>query len=150
MLNHIIIMGRLTADPEFRQTTSGIPVARFSVAVERPRRKDQENQVTDFIRCVAWRQTAEFISRYFGKGAMIAVEGRLAIEHYEDRAGNKRESATVVAEQVHFTGERREQSGGGYQQAAAYQQPTQQQNQQQPAHDFGEYEEVLSDGEVPF
>ena len=149
MLNHIIIMGRLTAEPEFRQTQSGIPVARFSVAVERPRRKDQENQVTDFIRCVAWRQTAEFISRYFGKGAMIALEGRLAIEHYEDRAGNKRESATVVAEQVHFTGERREQSGGGYQ-AQTYQQPTQQQNQQQPAQDFGEYEEVLSDGEVPF
>lgn len=147
MMNHIAIMGRLTADPEFRQTQSGIPVARFSVAVDRPRRKDQENQVTDFIRCMAWRQTAEFISRYFGKGAMIALEGRLTIEHYDDRAGNKRESAQVVVEQVHFTGERREQSGGAYQQPQAYQQ---QQAAQQPAQAFDEYEEILSDGETPF
>lgn len=148
MMNHIAIMGRLTADPEFRQTQSGIPVARFSVAVDRPRRKDQENQVTDFIRCVAWRQTAEFISRYFGKGAMIALEGRLAIDSYEDRAGVKRESAQIVVEQIHFTGERRDSSGGGYQQQAqAYQQ---QQPAQKPAQDFGEYDEVLSDGEVPF
>lgn len=103
MLNHIFIMGRLTRDPELRRTGSGIAVASFSVAVERdyPSKETGEKEV-DFIDCVAWRQTGEFISKYFSKGSMIVVSGRLQIRPWVDKDGNKRKSAEIVADNVYF------------------------------------------------
>jgi single-strand DNA-binding protein len=103
MLNHIVIMGRLTRDPELRRTGSGIAVASFSVAVDRdwPSRDTGEKE-TDFINCVAWRQTGEFVSKYFTKGSMIVVSGRLQIRNWTDKDGNKRTTAEIVADSVYF------------------------------------------------
>lgn len=103
MLNHIVIMGRLTRDPELRRTGTGIAVASFSVAVDRdfPDSKTGERGV-DFINCVAWRYTGEFVSKYFEKGSMIVVSGRLQMRNWIDKDGNKRVSAEVVAEDVYF------------------------------------------------
>ena len=116
MLNHIVIMGRLTRDPELRYTSANIPVASFSVAVDRDfgRGENGERQ-TDFINCVAWRQTGEFVSKYFQKGSMIVVSGRLQIRDYTDRDGNKRSAAEVVADNVYF-GESKRRDDNGYQQ----------------------------------
>ena len=101
MLNKAILVGRLTADPELRYTPSNIPVLSFSIAVDRPYSKGAERQ-TDFINCVAWRQTAEFISKYFHKGNAIAIDGRIQVSNYQDREGNKRTRVEVLAENVSF------------------------------------------------
>lgn len=103
MLNHITIMGRLTRDPELRRTGNGLAVASFTVAVDRdwPNKETGEKE-TDFIDCVAWRQTGEFVSKYFTKGSMIVVAGRLQIRPWVDKDGNKRKSAEIVAENVYF------------------------------------------------
>ncbi len=103
MLNHITIMGRLTRDPELRRTGTGLAVASFTVAVDRdwPNKETGEKE-TDFIDCVAWRQTGEFVSKYFTKGSMIVVSGRLQIRPWVDKDGNKRKSAEIVAENVYF------------------------------------------------
>lgn len=98
MLNHIVIMGRLTRDPELRYTQNKTPVAAFTLAVDR----DFGDKTTDFIDCVAWRQTAEFVSKYFTKGAMAAVSGRLQLRDWTDRDGGKRRSAEVIADSVYF------------------------------------------------
>ena len=103
MLNHITIMGRLTRDPELRRTGSGIAVASFTLAVDRDfSPKDGGERETDFIDCVAWRQTGEFVSKYFAKGSMAVVSGRLQIRGWTDKDGNKRRSAEVVADNVYF------------------------------------------------
>ena len=116
MLNHITIMGRLTRDPELRRTGSGIAVASFTVAVDRdfaPR--DGGERETDFIDCVAWRQTGEFVSKYFTKGSMAVVSGRLQIRGWTDKDGNKRRTAEVVADNVYFGESRRSsESGSSY------------------------------------
>lgn len=102
-LNHITIMGRLTRDPELRYTQQNTPVASFTIAVDRDfGGRDGGEKQTDFIDCVAWRGTAEFVSRYFGKGSMAVVDGRLQIRDWTDNNGNKRRSAEVVAEHVYF------------------------------------------------
>ena len=103
MLNKIIIMGRLTADPVLRRTGSGLAVASFRVAVERdyPNKDTREKEV-DFIDCVAWRQTGEFVSKWFTKGSMIVVSGRLQIRNWVDKDGNKRTTAEIVADDVYF------------------------------------------------
>ena len=113
MLNHITIMGRLTRDPELRRTGSGIAVASFTVAVDRDfgGREGGERE-TDFIDCVAWRQTGEFVSKYFTKGSMIVVSGRLQIRGWTDKDGNKRRTAEVVADNVYFGESRRNSEGG--------------------------------------
>ena len=114
MLNHITIMGRLTRDPELRRTGSGIAVASFTLAVDRdfsPR--DGGERETDFIDCVAWRQTGEFVSKYFTKGRMAVVSGRLQIRSWTDKDGNKRRSAEVVADNVYFGDSRRDGDNGG-------------------------------------
>ena len=108
MLNHCIIMGRLTRDPELRTTTSGVSVASFSVAVDRDYQSGEEKQ-TDFINCVAWRSTGEFVNRYFSKGSMIIVNGRLQSRSYTDRDGNKRAAVELVAETVYFGEPKRKQ-----------------------------------------
>ena len=113
MLNHITIMGRLTRDPELRRTGSGIAVASFSVAVDRDFGKNENGEKeTDFIDCVAWRQTGEFVSKYFTKGSMIVVSGRLQVRSWTDKDGNKRRTAEVVADNVYFGGGKRESDGG--------------------------------------
>lgn len=103
MLNHITIMGRLTRDPELRRTGTGIAVASFTVAVDRDFGKnDAGEKETDFIDCVAWRQTGEFVSKYFTKGRMIVVDGKLQIRSWTDKDGNKRRTAEVVADNCYF------------------------------------------------
>ena len=103
MLNHIVIMGRLTKDPELRRTGSGIAVTSFTLAVERDfSGKDQGEKETDFIDCVAWRSTGEFVSKYFQRGRMACVAGRLQIRQWTDKDGNKRRSAEIVADNVYF------------------------------------------------
>ena len=115
MLNHITIMGRLTRDPELRRTGSGIAVASFTVAVDRDfGGRDGGERETDFIDCVAWRQTGEFVSKYFTKGSMIVVSGRLQIRNWNDKDGNKRRSAEVVAENCYFGESKRSNEGNAY------------------------------------
>ena len=114
MLNHITIMGRLTRDPELRRTGSGIAVASFTVAVDRDfGGRDGGEKETDFIDCVAWRQTGEFVSKYFTKGRMIVVSGRLQIRSWTDKDGNKRRTAEVVADNVYFGDSKRDNDNGG-------------------------------------
>ena len=116
MLNHITIMGRLTRDPELRRTGSGVAVASFTVAVDRDfGGRDGGEKETDFIDCVAWRQTGEFVSKYFTKGRMIVVSGRLQIRSWTDKEGNKRRTAEVVADNVYFgESKRTSDSGSAY------------------------------------
>jgi single-strand DNA-binding protein len=115
MLNHIVLMGRLTKDPELRRTQSGTAVASFSLAVERDfADKATGQRTTDFIDIVAWRGTAEFVSKYFTKGRMAVVEGRLQIRAWQDREGNNRRSAEVIAENVYFGDSRRDGDNGNY------------------------------------
>ena len=150
MLNHIVLMGRLTRDPELRYTGSNIPVASFSVAVDRDfgRGENGEKQ-TDFINCVAWRQTGEFVSKYFTKGSMIVVSGRLQIRDYTDRDGNKRTAAEVVADNVYFGESKRRDDNGGYSQDT-YRAPARDSFDaaQKKASAFQEMDEA--DGELPF
>lgn len=114
MLNHIVIMGRLTRDPELRHTQNGTPVASFSLAVDRDFKDKQSGErATDFIDVVAWRSTGEFVSRYFTKGRMAVVEGRLQIRDWTDKDGNKRRSAEVVADNVYFGDSKREGGSSG-------------------------------------
>ena len=113
MLNHITIMGRLTRDPELRRTGSGVAVASFTVAVDRDfGGRDGGEKETDFIDCVAWRQTGEFVSKYFTKGRMIVVSGRLQIRSWTDKEGNKRRTAEVVADNCYFGDSRRDSDAG--------------------------------------
>ena len=115
MLNRIIIMGRLARDPELRRTQTGTPVASFRLAVDRDfKDKSTGERSTDWIDVVAWRATAEFVSRYFTKGRMAVVEGRLQMRDWTDKDGNKRTSAEVVADNVYFGDSKRDGEGGGY------------------------------------
>ena len=111
MLNHITIMGRLTRDPELRRTGTGVAVTNFTVAVDRDfTGKDSEEKETDFIECVAWRQTGEFVSKYFSKGKLAVVAGRLQIRKWKDKDGNNRSTAEVVADNVYFGGEKEKET----------------------------------------
>ena len=113
MLNHIVIMGRLVRDPELRRTGSGVAVASFRVAVDRDfAPKDGGERKADFIDCVAWRQTGEFISKYFTKGRMIIVDGRLEMRDWTDKEGNKRTSAEIVVANAYFGDSKRDGDGG--------------------------------------
>lgn len=173
-------MGRITQDLEVRQTPSGVSVVTFSVAVDRSYSGQNGERQTDFITCVAWRQTAEFIGRYFGKGRMIAVEGQLRTRTYDDKNGTKHYVTEVYVDNASFTGEPKQQGGnysnnygnggyqnnnggygqGGYGQNSGYQQPQQNNsnynNNNAPSNDalsignLADFEEVLSDDGVPF
>ena len=113
MLNHLVIMGRLTRDPELRRTGSGVAVASFRVAVDRDfAPKDGGERKADFIDCVAWRQTGEFISKYFTTGRMIVVDGRLEMRDWTDKDGNKRTSAEIVVANAYFGDSKRDSEGG--------------------------------------
>ena len=113
MLNHIVIMGRLTRDPELRRTATGLAVTSFSVAVDRDFGKsDNGEKKTDFFDCVAWRNTAEFASKYLSKGRMVVVSGRLEFRDWNDKEGNKRRSAEIIVDNVYFADSRRDNEGG--------------------------------------
>jgi len=153
MLNHITIMGRLTRDPELRRTASGVAVASFTLAVDRDfSGKDSGEKETDFIDCVAWRQTGEFVSKYFSKGRMAVVDGRLQIRGWTDKDGNKRRSAEVIADSVYFGDSKKDNDGssgnggynaptnGGYN-APGYAAPA-------PMSDFAELDD--DDAQLPF
>ena len=155
MLNHIVLMGRLTRDPELRRTGSGTPVATFTLAVDRDfGSRESGERETDFIDIVAWRNTAEFVSKYFAKGRMAVVSGRLQIRNWNDKDGNKRRSAEVVADNVYFGDSKREGAGGfdqTYSQPAFSQQPAYGYDQPVPgpaASDFAMLEG--NDDELPF
>lgn len=114
MLNHIILMGRLTRDPELRRTGSGVAVASFTLAVDRDfGNRETGEKETDFIDIVAWRNTAEFVSKYFAKGRMAVVSGRLQIRNWTDKEGAKRRSAEIVADNIYFGDSRREGDNSG-------------------------------------
>ncbi len=158
MLNHIVLMGRLTRDPELRRTTSGIAVASFSLAVDRDySNRETGEKETDFIDIVAWRNTAEFVSKYFSKGRMAVVSGRLQIRSWTDKDGNKRRTAEVVADNVYFGDSKRDSSsdngysqsygnrgGSGYSSGSSYSAPA----AAAPVSDFAMLED--DDSELPF
>ena len=152
MLNRIILMGRLTRDPELRHTQTGTAVASFSLAVDRDfKSRDSGEKATDFIDIVAWRSTAEFVSKYFTKGRMAVVEGRLQLRDWTDKDGNKRRAAEVVADNVYFGDSKRDGEasgasyGGGYAPAPSYSAPA---YSPAPQSDFAELND--DDGELPF
>ena len=154
MLNHIVLMGRLTRDPELRYTGSNVPVASFRIAVDRDfgRGENGERQ-TDFIDVVAWRQTGEFVSKYFTKGSMAVVSGRLQMRDWTDRDGNKRTSAEVVADNVYFGDSKRRDDGGDAPSRSSYTpRPSSQDSYGQSAAPARSAFEELSDddGELPF
>jgi single-strand DNA-binding protein len=113
LLNIVAIMGRMVRDPELRRTGSGLAVTNFTVAVDRDRKGQDGQNETDFIDCVAWRQTAEFVSKYFTKGRMIVVSGRLQITKYTDKDGNKRSRAEIVADNCYFADSKKDAESAG-------------------------------------
>ena len=154
-MNKVILMGRLTRDVEMRQTPNGVSLARFSIAVNRRFAGKDAQQQADFINCVAWRQTAEFVNKYFTKGSMAVVSGRLQIREWTDREGGKRTTAEVVADNVYF-GESKRRDGGDTSRPAAP-------SASAPAHrgSYGGYDNVPQggsafseldddDGDLPF
>lgn len=151
MLNQIVIMGRLTRDPELRRTGSGIAVTSFTLAVDRDfSGKDSGEKETDFIDCVAWRQTGEFVSKYFSKGRMAVVTGRLQIRGWTDKDGNKRRAAEVIADSVYFGDSKKESDsgssyGGNSYNAPGYNAPG---YAGPPHNDFAEIED--DDAQLPF
>ncbi|MDE5565129.1 MAG: single-stranded DNA-binding protein [Oscillospiraceae bacterium] len=177
MYNRVILMGRLTRDPELRTTQSGISMCRFSIAVDRSYKQGDEKQ-TDFFDITAWRQTAEFVSKWFSKGKLIHIEGKLQNKNYTDNNGVKHYSNIVIADNVAFCGDKSSGQQASnqtppsqnqqYQQGYQNQQPYTRQYEAQPAPqgyqqyhaqpvqqntvlgNLDEFEEILSDGEVPF
>ena len=159
MLNQIVIMGRLARDPELRRTQTGTPVASFRLAVDRDfKDKSTGERSTDWIDVVAWRQTAEFVSRFFTKGRMAVVEGRLQMRDWTDKDGNKRTSAEVVAENVYFGDSKRDGDGGGFNQSysggyssGGYSQAAPASGYGAPPADGDHFAELSDDdGELPF
>ena len=145
MINNVVLMGRLVADPELRTTTTGRTVGTFRIAVDRSFVRQGEERQADFIPCVAWEQTANFIGRYFHKGSMIAVVGSLQSRQYEDKSGQKRTAYDVVVREASFTGSKAE-SGTGAASSAAPAQPA-------PAFQSAaaaDFEEITDDEDLPF
>lgn len=141
MLNKVVLMGRITADLELKTTASGISVISFTLAVNRNYGKGSEQQ-TDFIDIVAWRNTAEFVAKYFTKGQLVAVAGAIQTRIWQDQQGNKRKAVEVVADEVHFAEAKRD----GAPKPAAHAEET----YNFPAAKESEFEEISSDEELPF
>ena len=142
-LNIIVLQGRLVRDPEMRNTQSGVAVASFTLAVDRDfGGRDGGEKQTDFIDCTAWRHTAEFVSKYFSKGRMAVVSGRLQIDNYTDNDGNKRKSAKVIADNIYFGDSKKDGTAGGQSDG---------QNTEQIAPASAGFVPVdVDDGELPF
>ena len=158
MLNRVILMGRLVADPELKTTSSGISVTSFRIAVERSYVKAGAQREADFIDIVCWRSTAEFVCRYFGKGSLIALEGQLQSRTYQAKDGTNRYAVVVVADNVSFTGERREQGSGysqSYSQGSSYGQTQQTPAYQPPEPSYSngssdDFQVIQTDDDLPF
>lgn len=151
MLNKVILMGRLTRDPELRHTQADVPVASFSLAVDRGfSRRDENQQNVDYINIVAWRSTAEFVSKWFSKGQLVAVSGRLQVRSYKDRDGNNRTACEVVADEVFFAESKRDSSASApsFASAPSAASDTGAFNSVSSGSDFEEL--VGDDGELPF
>lgn len=143
MMNRVCLMGRLTKDPELKQTQNNVSVATFSLAVDRNYQSDKDNKQTDFINIVAWRHTAEFVGKYFTKGQLVAVEGSIQTRSYQDKDGNNRTVFEVVADQVYFA--EKKQNGENKSQSESSAKDSFQ------VGDLGDFEEFDSDdGELPF
>lgn len=150
MLNKIFIQGRLVADPEMRNTPSGVAVASFRLAVDRDfKEKDTGEKKADFISCTAWRGTAEFVSKYFSKGRMAIVVGRLQMRDYTDRDGNKRTAAEVVADTVYF-GDSKRDDGGGYSTTTRPHSAAPSGSYSAPPSGENQFSELEDSGELPF
>ncbi|MCR5149755.1 MAG: single-stranded DNA-binding protein [Clostridiales bacterium] len=152
MLNVVAIVGRLVADPEQRTTGSGVSVTSFTVAVDRSFVRAGEERQADFIDVVAWRQTADFVCRYFRKGSWIAVNGSLQTRNYEDKNGNKRKATEIVADNVSFCGPKTDTANTAYQGAQSYQHPAEPAVQPVAAFsnaDAGSFREIPED-DLPF
>ncbi len=150
-MNSICLMGRLTADPELKSTQNGVAVTSFCIAVDRAYQPKGQERQTDFINCVAWRSTAEFITRFFHKGQRIALQGSLQSRNYNDREGNKRTAYEVVIDNAFFVEPKN--SGGGAPSAPAGDNQLPQYNESQPAFSNtagGDFEEILGDEDLPF
>ena len=144
MLNVVALMGRLTADPELRYTPSNVPVTTFSLACDRSYVKSGQDRQTDFINIVAWRQSAEFVTKYFRKGMLVAVQGSIQTRNYVDKDNNKRTAFEVVADSVHFAEPKKDQGGG----APARFEP---QPEAFASGDVSDFEEIADDdGDLPF
>ena len=167
MLNRVVLMGRLVSDPELKTTPNGVSVTNFRIAVDRSYVRSGEERKADFIDIVCWRQQAEFVCRYFGKGAMIAVDGQLQTRTYQAKDGTNRYVVEVVADNVSFTGEKRDYSGGGYSNNQSYgnqySQPQQQYSQPRqyqepapqaaPSYESGtnaDFQDMPLDDDLPF
>lgn len=148
MLNVAVLIGRLTADPELRHTNSDIAVTSFTLAVDRGYVKSGTERQTDFIDIVCWRGTAEFASKYFHKGMMVAVEGSIQTRNYEDKNGNKRKAFEIVANNVHFAEPRRD--GGPAGSSPAYENRPSQQSPTINSGDNGDFVEIDGDDDLPF
>lgn len=150
MLNRIIVMGRMVRDPELRTTNTGTPVASFTLAVDRDfKSKDSGEKNVDFIDCVVWRNTAEFVCKHFGKGRMAVVDGRLQIREWKDKEGNNRRTAEIVADNVYFGDSKREETGSFGTTGGTYDA----QSVAQPMEQTGGFTEIASgddDGDLPF
>lgn len=131
MLNNVVIMGRLTRDPELRRTQSGTAVTSFTMAVDRDFKSQSGEKETDFIDVVAWRNTGEFAAKYLAKGRMAAVEGRIQVRDWQDKDGNRRKSVEVVADNVYFADSKRD-------------------SKPQESRDDQEFDEIEDDGDLPF
>ena len=146
MLNRIVIMGRLTRDPELRRTQSGTPVTSVRIAVDRDFKSQDGSKQADFFDVVAWRQTAEFVNKYFTKGRMAIVEGRLQSRDWQDKDGNKRTSIEIVADNFYFGDSKRDGQGGDYAAPAYGGSPA----ESYTAPAGGGFAEIEEDGELPF
>ena len=153
MLNVAAIVGRLAADPELRHTASGVAVTSFTLAVSRNYSRQGEERQTDWIDVVAWRNTAEFVCKYFTKGQMMAVTGSIQTRSYEDRSGNKRKAVEIVADNVHFAEPKRDNSQGASMGGAYHSRPEPAVQQPAPAYTSGnadDFEEIPTDDDLPF
>lgn len=156
MLNHAVLMGRLTADPELRYTPNNVAVVRFTLAVDRNFAAAGTERKTDFIDIVSWRQQAEFVSKYFRKGQLVAVEGAIQTDSYTDNQGIKRKRFEIVADRVHFAESRNSSANSGQAYASVPQvQASGVPAVQQPAPTFavgdaGDFQEISSDDDLPF
>lgn len=144
MINTVVLMGRLTFEPELRTTPSGVSVLRFQVACDRSFQRAGAERQADFIDCVAWRQTAEFVSRYFHKGSMIAVEGTLQTSNFTDKNGQNRKQVEVVANNVSFCGGKNESNQGAQNPAFAQPAPS------YASADSSDFEEIVDEDDLPF
>ena len=142
MYNRVILMGRLTKDPELKQTQSGLAMCSFTIAVDRKYAKQDADVKADFFYITSWNKTAEFVAKYFAKGTPILVEGRLQNDEYKDKDGTNHRKTAIIADSVSFTGSKRENGGGHNTQTGD--------GFEQSSMDLSGFEDIISDGDVPF